>query len=104
MHRAAKLLREAGIDADRLDSCCCGLAGNLGFEPDHFEVSRACAERILLPAIRDANPTVPVLADGFSCRTQIEQLAGNGRRAIHTAELLAPPQRRSVAAGRSHSG
>lgn len=85
----AKLLEQAGVEAERLDSGCCGLAGNFGFEPGHLEVSRACAERVLLPAVRDADPGTAILADGFSCRTQIEQLAGDGRRAMHLAELLA---------------
>jgi FAD/FMN-containing dehydrogenase/Fe-S oxidoreductase len=89
----AKLLERAGVKAERLDSGCCGLAGNFGFEPGHLEVSRACAERVLLPAVRQADPGTAILADGFSCRTQIEQLAGNGRRAIHLAELLAPRPR-----------
>ncbi len=85
----AKLLEACGVDAERLDSGCCGLAGNFGFEPGHLEVSRACAERVLLPAVRAADPATAILADGFSCRTQIEQLAGNGRRAVHLAELIA---------------
>ena len=85
----AKLLDSCGVRAERLDSGCCGLAGNFGYEPGHLEVSEACAERVLLPAVRGADPSTAVLADGFSCRTQIEQLAG-GRRAIHLAELLTP--------------
>ncbi|MEV7770420.1 FAD-binding and (Fe-S)-binding domain-containing protein [Kitasatospora sp. NPDC086791] len=71
-----------------LDSGCCGLAGNFGFEKGHFEVSAAIAERVLLPEVRAAGPRTVVLADGFSCRTQITQLA-DGRRAVHLAELIA---------------
>jgi len=82
------VLREAGVDLDVLDSGCCGLAGNFGFEAGHYEVSTACAERVLLPAVRDAAPGSFVLADGFSCRTQIEQ-GGTGRTPVHLAELLA---------------
>jgi Fe-S oxidoreductase/FAD/FMN-containing dehydrogenase len=95
----AKLLSDAGVEAERLDSGCCGLAGNFGFEPGHLEVSRACAERVLLPAVRQADPDTAILADGFSCRTQIEQLAGNGSRAMHLAELLAARPRPSALAG-----
>ncbi len=65
---------------------CCGLAGNFGAEAGHEEVSRRVAELELLPAL-DAQPDAPVLADGFSCRTQIESLSG--RRARHLAEVLA---------------
>jgi len=86
----AELLARCGVEAERLDSGCCGLAGNFGFEPGHLEVSRACAERVMLPAIRAADPATAILADGFSCRTQIAQLDSGGRRALHLAELLAP--------------
>ena len=73
---------------DVLDAGCCGLAGNFGFEAGHYDVSRACGERVLLPAVRDAAADTVVLADGFSCRTQIEQ-AGTGRTPVHLAEILA---------------
>ena len=76
-----------GIDAEVLDSGCCGLAGNFGFEKGHYEVSMACAERVLLPAVRAADPTTEVLADGFSCRTQLRQ-AGT-REPVHLAQLAA---------------
>jgi Fe-S oxidoreductase len=82
------LLAAAGVDVTVLDAGCCGLAGNFGFEAGHYEVSMACAERALLPAVRDASPATLILADGFSCRTQIEQ-AGVGRTPAHLAEVLA---------------
>ncbi|MGC1212386.1 MAG: FAD-binding and (Fe-S)-binding domain-containing protein [Micromonospora sp.] len=82
------VLSEAGVRAEFLDSGCCGLAGNFGFEQGHYEVSEACAERVLLPAVRDAADTDVILADGFSCRTQVAQSASGGRSAIHLAELL----------------
>jgi Fe-S oxidoreductase len=82
------LLRKAGVNARFLDTGCCGLAGNFGFEQGHYEVSEACAERALLPALRDAAADDVILADGFSCRTQIEQGASGGRNAMHLAELL----------------
>ncbi|MFD0819065.1 FAD-binding and (Fe-S)-binding domain-containing protein, partial [Micromonospora zhanjiangensis] len=82
------VLSAAGVDAEFLDSGCCGLAGNFGFEQGHHEVSEACAERVLLPAVRDAADTDVILADGFSCRTQVGQGASDGRSAIHLAELL----------------
>ncbi len=84
-----ELLRAAGVDNDTLDSGCCGLAGNFGFTAGHGEVSEACAERVLLPAIRHADPDTTVLADGFSCRTQIHDLDSGGRDGIHLAQLLA---------------
>ncbi|MER5352460.1 FAD-binding and (Fe-S)-binding domain-containing protein [Kitasatospora sp. NPDC002551] len=79
--------RRMGVTNRVLDSGCCGLAGNFGFELGHYEVSVAIAERVLLPEVRAAGPDTVVLADGFSCRTQIAQLA-DGRRALHLAELM----------------
>ncbi|WP_329272041.1 FAD-binding and (Fe-S)-binding domain-containing protein [Streptomyces pseudovenezuelae] len=83
-----ELMRRAHLDAEILDEGCCGLAGNFGFERGHHEVSMAVAEQGVLPAVRGAAPDSLVLADGFSCRTQIEQ-GGTGRRALHLAEVLA---------------
>ena len=83
-----KLLEATGASIRRLDSGCCGLAGNFGFEAGHVDISKACAEQVLLPAIRDSSPDDVVLADGFSCRTQIQELT-SGSTATHLAELLA---------------
>jgi Fe-S oxidoreductase len=66
---------------------CCGLAGNFGVERGHYDVSVAVAETALLPAVRAARHDAVVLADGFSCRTQLEQLADV--RGMHLSELLA---------------
>ncbi|MFS0692636.1 FAD-binding and (Fe-S)-binding domain-containing protein [Streptomyces nitrosporeus] len=84
---AERRLRERAGLTGGLSGGCCGLAGNFGFEKGHWEVSTACAEDQLLPAVRAAAPGTELLADGFSCRTQLGQLAG--RRARHLAEVLA---------------
>ncbi|MER6381526.1 FAD-binding and (Fe-S)-binding domain-containing protein [Streptomyces sp. NPDC001127] len=84
---ADRRLREAAGLTGELSGGCCGLAGNFGFEKGHFEVSRACAEEQLLPSVRQALEETVVLADGFSCRTQLDQLAGV--RGRHLAEVLA---------------
>ncbi|MFC5994035.1 FAD-binding and (Fe-S)-binding domain-containing protein [Pseudonocardia hispaniensis] len=81
------VLAALGADVEVLDSGCCGLAGNFGFEKGHYEVSMACAERVLLPAVRAADAAVVVVADGFSCRTQLRQ-AGT-REPMHLAQLAA---------------
>jgi FAD/FMN-containing dehydrogenase/Fe-S oxidoreductase len=81
----AALLARTGATVQRMGGCC-GLAGNFGVEKGHYETSVAVAEHQLLPAVR-ANPHAVVLADGFSCRTQLDDLAGV--RALHLAELLA---------------
>jgi Fe-S oxidoreductase len=79
------LLARAGAEVDAVGGCC-GLAGNFGVERGHYDVSVAVAETTLLPAVRRASPDAVVLADGFSCRTQLDHLAQV--RALHLAELL----------------
>ncbi|MBV9831277.1 MAG: (Fe-S)-binding protein, partial [Marmoricola sp.] len=86
----AALLARTGATVTRVGGCC-GLAGNFGVEQGHYEVSVAVAEHDLLPAVRNAGAQAVVLADGFSCRTQLDDLAGGdlaGRPVLHLAELL----------------
>ncbi|MBM2614759.1 FAD-binding oxidoreductase [Actinoplanes sp. LDG1-06] len=80
----ADLLASTGARVKRLAGCC-GLAGNFGVEIGHYEVSVAVAEQNLLPAL-DAAPEAVVLADGFSCRTQVADL--RDRPSVHLAQLL----------------
>lgn len=79
------LLERMGATVTRLGGCC-GLAGNFGVEKGHYEVSVAVAETELLPALREAPAGAIVLADGFSCRTQIDDLTDV--HSLHLAELL----------------
>jgi Fe-S oxidoreductase len=81
-----RLLTRAGATVTRVGGCC-GLAGNWGVERGHHDVSVRIAEQALLPAVRAAGPEAVVLADGFSCRTQLDQLGD--RPGQHLAELLA---------------
>ena len=80
------ILRRAGV-ATRVVQGCCGLAGNFGAERGHYDVSVAVAQNDLLPALAQADPSSTVMADGFSCRTQLLDLTG--RQGAHLAELLA---------------
>jgi FAD/FMN-containing dehydrogenase/Fe-S oxidoreductase len=88
MHMDAEvsLLKKMGLDYDVLDSGCCGMAGSFGFEKEKYDVSVACGERVLLPAVRAADHDTLLIANGFSCREQIEQCTE--RRAMHVAEVL----------------
>ena len=99
---ADRRLRERAGLAGELTGGCCGLAGNFGFERGHQEVSAACAEEQLLPSVRAAAPGTAILADGFSCRTQLEQLGGV--RARHLAEILAEGLTAGRAEGRAETG
>lgn len=68
-------------------SGCCGMAGAFGFERGKYDVAMAAAQRVLLPRVREADAEALILADGFSCREQIEQ--ASGRTTLHMAEFLA---------------
>jgi FAD/FMN-containing dehydrogenase/Fe-S oxidoreductase len=82
-----KLLEAIGLDYERPDSGCCGMAGSFGFEAgEKYEVGKAAGERVLLPEVRKADADTLVVTDGFSCRTMIEQ--ETDRRALHLAEVL----------------
>jgi FAD/FMN-containing dehydrogenase/Fe-S oxidoreductase len=86
MDADAAALHAMGVDATMLDSGCCGMAGSFGFERDHYDVSMQVGELVLLPQVRRARKDVLIVADGFSCRTQIAQ--ATDRRALHLAELI----------------
>jgi Fe-S oxidoreductase len=81
-----QLLEKMGLELEFPDSGCCGMAGAWGYERGHYDVSQACGERVLFPAVRRAGRDTLVVTDGFSCKTQLEQ--GTGTRALHLAELL----------------
>lgn len=81
------IMDRLGIEHQRLASSCCGLAGNFGFEAGHYDLSMAIGERVLLPAVRAADPSTEVIADGFSCRTQVAH--GTGREAKHLVQVVA---------------
>jgi FAD/FMN-containing dehydrogenase/Fe-S oxidoreductase len=80
------LLTALGLDYQMLDSGCCGMAGSFGFEEEHYEVAMAAGERVLLPAVRRADPQTLLITNGYSCREQI--LQATGRQALHLADLL----------------
>ncbi|PYQ50084.1 MAG: FAD-binding oxidoreductase, partial [Acidobacteria bacterium] len=79
-------LKKIGLDFEHLDSGCCGMAGAFGFEAKHYDISMRIGERVLLPRVREAERDTLIIADGFSCREQIEQ--ATGRQTLHLAEVL----------------
>jgi len=81
------LLKKTGMDYEVLDSGCCGMAGYFGYEKgDHYDVSIKAGERVLLPAVRNFDSSGLIIADGFSCREQIEQ--NTERKGLHLAQVL----------------
>jgi FAD/FMN-containing dehydrogenase/Fe-S oxidoreductase len=91
-----ELFKRIGLEFQIMDTGCCGMAGSFGFESEHYDVSVKCGERMLLPKVRETPQEVLVIADGFSCREQIEELAR--RRPLHTAEVLLKALREGDAA------
>jgi len=75
-----------GFSYDIVETSCCGMAGSFGLEAEHYEASMQMAELKLLPSVRESAADTPLIANGFSCRHQIEH--GTGRKARHIALLL----------------
>ncbi len=82
-----RVMNRLGLDYEVLPSGCCGMAGSFGFEREKYDVSMRAGERVLLPRVRAADADCLIIADGFSCREQIEQ--GTGRKTRHLAEVIA---------------
>jgi Fe-S oxidoreductase len=80
------VMKKMGLDFEVLNSGCCGMAGSFGYEADKYGVSLQCGERALLPAVRRAGLSSLIIADGFSCKEQIQQ--ETSRHALHLAEVM----------------
>lgn len=86
MKNEQQIFAKMGLDAELLDSGCCGLAGSFGFEQEKYDLSMTIGERVLLPRVRQAQHDTLIITDGFSCREQI--MHGTQRKALHLAEVL----------------
>ena len=84
VEKTLKLIPNLQVQA--IESSCCGMAGSFGYEAEHYEVSMKMGEASLLPAVRNASPDTLIVADGTSCRHQIEH--GASRKAMHVARVL----------------
>ncbi|MBZ4334763.1 FAD-binding and (Fe-S)-binding domain-containing protein [Corallococcus sp. AS-1-12] len=91
-HDEKQWLDRTGLDWEKPDSGCCGMAGAFGYERDKYGVSQACGERVILPRVRAAPRDTLLIADGFSCREQIRQ--ATGRQPLHLAQVLRKALRR----------
>jgi FAD/FMN-containing dehydrogenase/Fe-S oxidoreductase len=81
-----EVLKKMGLEAELLESGCCGMAGSFGFEEEHYEISQKCGERALFPRVKGEAPSTLLVADGFSCKHQIRE--ATDRRALHLAEVI----------------
>jgi len=86
MNSEESVLTRMQLDYEMPAPGCCGMAGAFGFEQERYDVSLAIGELELLPAVRNADPDTLIIANGFSCREQIEQCTG--KRALHLAEVI----------------
>jgi FAD/FMN-containing dehydrogenase/Fe-S oxidoreductase len=87
MEPEERVLRSMGMSVKEASGGCCGLAGSWGFESGKHDISMQCGEVGLLPAVRDAADETVIVADGFSCKTQLQQ-SGVGREALHVAQVI----------------
>ena len=88
MQSELKLLKERmGMDVAEAKGGCCGLAGSWGFENGRYDLSMQCGDVGFLPAVKRAEPSTVVIANGFSCKTQLEH-SPIERRALHTGEVM----------------
>ena len=81
------VLHRMGIDFSEPQEGCCGMAGSFGFEAKHYIWSEKIGDLKLIPAIKEANRDILIIADGFSCRTQIHD--GTKRTGLHLSEVIA---------------
>jgi len=86
VHTQKMLTLPANYTVDIIPSGCCGMAGSFGYEAEHYDVSMAVGELVLLPTVRQQPADVIIAAPGTSCRHQIKD--GTGRQALHTLEVL----------------
>jgi len=84
VHEVLELIPELKVEL--IESSCCGMAGSFGYEVEHYDSSMAMANLSLIPAIAEANAETLIVADGTSCRSQIQH--GSGREALHVARVL----------------
>ena len=75
-----------GAEVSETDSSCCGMAGSFGYETAHYDVSRKCGERRLVPAVREARDDTACVACGFSCRHQIADFTD--RQPMHWVQAV----------------
>jgi Fe-S oxidoreductase len=87
MTEEESVMEKMDLDYKLLNSGCCGMAGSFGYEKDKYDVSIKAGERVLLPEVRKAGLSTLIVADGFSCKEQIEQ--ETNRHALHLAEVIA---------------
>ena len=80
------ILNQSDHTVHEIPSGCCGMAGSFGYEKEHYDISQKIGEEILMPAVRARKEDTSVVANGFSCRHQIEHFTGV--KARHWVEVV----------------
>jgi Fe-S oxidoreductase len=96
-----QVLEQMGLDTESVSGGCCGLAGSWGFEDGKWQISLDCGEQAYLPAARKTDPDTLIVANGFSCQTQLADAPDVDRKALHLGQVLKlarQPEPRSAAA------
>ncbi len=70
------ILGSAEIACQEIPSGCCGMAGSFGYEKEHYQISQKIGEETLFPAVEKLKQSHLIIANGFSCRHQIEHFTG----------------------------
>ena len=70
------LLKGTTHAVSEIPSGCCGMAGSFGYEQEHYGISQKIGDSILFPAVKSKKDGTTVVANGFSCRHQIEHFTG----------------------------
>ena len=83
-----EVLEQMGLDTNSVEGGCCGLAGSWGFEKGKWQISLDCGEQAYLPAVRDADEGTLIVANGFSCQTQLMDVPDVDKSALHLAQVL----------------
>jgi len=70
------VLSKTSATVTEIPSGCCGMAGSFGYECEHYALSEKIGEAVLFPSVRSRNEGTVVIANGFSCRHQVEHFTG----------------------------
>lgn len=76
-----------GVSVKEIPSGCCGVAGSFGYEKEHYDLSMEIGNLHLIPYIEKLGKEDPIIANGISCRSQIQHCTD--RKALHIAEFIA---------------
>ena len=82
------IYRHTSVNCQEIPSGCCGMAGSFGYEQEHYDISRKIGEEVLFPAVNQLKDSHTIVANGFSCRHQIQHFTGvKARHWVQTVKI-----------------